>query len=102
MENFHDQPERWLDVSWAVDDDRGTHVGRLHVFMQNNPGSLGNVTTLIGRGDGAITNIQVVSRTEDSFELLIDIEVKDVIAFNQIISSLRSSQDVDSVERSRH
>ena len=101
LENFHDQPERWLDVSWAVDDDRGTHVGRLHVFMQNNPGSLGNVTTLIGRGDGAITNIRVVSRTEDSFELLIDIEVKDVIAFNQIISSLRSSQDIDSVERSR-
>ena len=102
LENFQDQPERWLDVSWASDDDRGGHIGRVQVFMHNTPGALGNVTTLIGRSEGAITDIRVVSRSQDYFELLVDIEVSDVVTFNQIITSLRSSQDVDSVERARN
>ena len=102
LENFQDQPERWLDVSWASDDERGGHIGRVRVFMHNTPGALGNVTTLIGRSEGAITDIRVISRSQDYFELLVDIEVSDVMTFNQIITSLRSSQDVDSVERARN
>ena len=53
------------------------------VTIANEPGSLGTLTTVIGKNGGNITNLKITNRSIDFFEILIDIEVKDVQAPDQ-------------------
>ena len=76
LESFADTPERWLDVAWNVSGDGGeAHVGRHQVMVANEPGSLGALSTVIGRNEGNITNLKITNRATDFFEMLIDVEV---------------------------
>jgi GTP pyrophosphokinase len=102
LESFAETPERWIDVSW--DKDPGTdqlHTGRLNVVIANQTGSLGSLTTVIGKNDGNIMNLKIVNRSTDFFEILIDVEVKDVKHLTNIIAALRATPSINSVERAR-
>ena len=102
LESFADTPERWLDVSWNVSRNGAeTHVGRLHVVIANEPGSLGALTTTVGRNEGNITNLKITNRATDFFEMSMDVEVKDVRHLTNIIAALRATPSVNSVERAR-
>lgn len=102
LESFTDAPERWLDVSWNVSRNGAEmHVGRLHVIIANEPGSLGTLTTTVGRNEGNITNLKITNRATDFFEMSIDVEVKDLRHLTNIIAALRATPSVSSVERSR-
>jgi GTP pyrophosphokinase len=101
LENFADTPERWLDVGWDVGQDAQELVGRLNVVIANEPGSLGSLTTVIGKNSGNITNLKITSRSLDFFEMLIDVEVKDVKHLSNIIAALRATPVINSVERAR-
>src|SRR5215470_877145 len=102
LESFADQPERWLDVAWGPDsDETNNHVGRIHVVIANEPGSLGTLSTVIGKSEGNISNLRITSRSVDFFELLIDVEVKDVRHLTNIIAALRAMPVINSVERAR-
>jgi GTP diphosphokinase / guanosine-3',5'-bis(diphosphate) 3'-diphosphatase len=100
--NFADTPERWVDVSWnsGGEADRA-HVGRLSVTLGNEPGSLGSLTTVIGKHSGNITNLKITNRSLDFFELLVDVEVQDVRHLTNIIAALRATPVINSVERAR-
>jgi GTP diphosphokinase / guanosine-3',5'-bis(diphosphate) 3'-diphosphatase len=100
LANFADTPERWLDVAWNSDGELG-HVGRINVTLGNEPGSLGSLTTVIGKQAGNITNLKITNRSADFFEILVDIEVKDVKHLTNIIAALRATPVINSVERSR-
>ncbi len=102
LANFADAPERWLDVAWNSkgDSDIG-HVGRIHVTLGNEPGSLGSLTTVIGKHGGNITNLKITNRSADFFEILVDIEVTDVRHLTNIIAALRATPAINSVERAR-
>ncbi len=102
LESFTDSPERWLDVSWNVSRNGAEmHVGRLHVIIANEPGSLGALTTTVGRNEGNITNLKITNRATDFFEMSMDVEVKDLRHLTNIIAALRATPSVSSVERSR-
>jgi guanosine-3',5'-bis(diphosphate) 3'-pyrophosphohydrolase len=102
LETFSDMPERWLDVSWEVDGaEAPIHVGRIHVLVNNEPGALGSISTVIGRDGGNITNLKIVHRSVDFFEMLIDIEVTDIGQLTDIMAALRATRVVNSVERAR-
>ena len=102
LEGFAEMPERWLDVSWDVDDETGAmHVGRIHVVVANEPGSLAAVSTVIGRDGGNISNLKIVHRSIDFFEILIDVEVTDLKQMTNIMAALRATRVVNSVERAR-
>src|SRR5437016_11445457 len=102
LEGFADQPERWLDVAWGPDsDEAANHVGRIQVVIANEPGSLGTLSTVIGKSEGNISNLRITSRSVDFFELLIDVEVKDVRHLTNIIATLRAMPVINSVERAR-
>ncbi len=100
LDSFSDQPERWLDVSWSIDDDQN-YVGRLHVVIANEPGSLGSLSTVIGRSEGNISNLKITNRSVDFFDILIDVQVKDVRHLTNIIAALRATPVINSVERQR-
>ena len=101
LEGFQSMPEMWVDVSWDRDNDAGLHIGRLAVVLANEPGSLGTVSTIIGRNDGNIINLKITSRSTDFFELLIDVEVTHLRHLNHIIAALRASPMITSIDRAR-
>ena len=101
LEEFADTPERWIDLAWdesAADD---MHTARLDVTVTNEPGSLGELSTLIARNEGNISNLKVTGRTPDFFDLKIDVEVRDVRQLTNIIAALRASSAINSVDRAR-
>ncbi|MEX2009190.1 MAG: RelA/SpoT AH/RIS domain-containing protein, partial [Dongiaceae bacterium] len=102
LEGFADSPERWLDVAWDVASDGApVHVGRLHVVVANEPGSLGSLSTVIGKGEGNISNLKITSRSVDFFEIMVDVEVKNLRHLTNIIAALRATPAINSVERAR-
>ena len=101
LEQYSDTPERWLDLSW---DDTGgeAHVGRVYLVVTNEPGSLVAITTVIAKNMGNITNLKITNRTPEFFELIIDIEVRDVKHLTNIIAALRATPSINSVERAKN
>ncbi len=100
LEGFQEQPERWLDVAWD-EEAESAHVGRLDVVIANEPGSLGSLSTVIGKNGGNIMNLKIVNRSIDFFEMLIDVEVADVRHLTTIIAALRATPVINSVDRAR-
>jgi GTP diphosphokinase / guanosine-3',5'-bis(diphosphate) 3'-diphosphatase len=101
LESFADTPERWLDVAWDSGESGGGHVGRIAVMLGNEPGSLASLTTVIGKNNGNITNLKITNRSQDFFEILVDIEVQDVKHLSNLIAALRATPVINSVERAR-
>jgi len=103
LESFYDSPERWVDVSWDPNaaDGGDDHVGRIHAVLANEPGSLGTLSTVIGKNGGNITNLKITSRSLEFFEMLIDIDVGDVKHLSNIIAALRATPVINAVERAR-
>lgn len=94
-------PSRVLDVSWdrSIGEGSDAYVGRVKAVVAHETGGLATVTNAIAKDLGNITNIKIVNRASDFFELLIDIEVQDVNHLNNIIASLRSQSIVHAIER---
>ena len=101
LESFQATPERWIDLSWDVDDGLDQRIGRLHVVVANEAGSLGSLSTIIGKSHGNISNLKITNRSIDFFEMLIDVEVTSVKHLSNIIAALRAMPVITSVERAR-
>ncbi len=103
LEQFADTPERWLDVSWDVETQNPElQVGRIHAVLVNAPGSLSTMTAVIARNFGNISNLKITDRSADFFEMLVDIEVRDVKHLTNIIAALRADPAISSVDRAKH
>ena len=101
LAQYQEEPERWLDVAWDTNGADQNHVARVNVTVINSPGALGDLSTLIAKNGGNISNLKIVDRQIDFFDMLIDIEVKDVKHLADIIAALRASTAVNTVERAR-
>jgi GTP diphosphokinase / guanosine-3',5'-bis(diphosphate) 3'-diphosphatase len=102
LEKFSEEPDRWIDVAWDVETSPDEKfIGRMNIILQNKPGSLGSVTTIVGKNDGNIMNLKITNRKADYFEIIMDIEIKDLRHLNNLMAALRSSPDVIGIERSR-
>lgn len=99
LENYAEAPERWIDVAWERDSMEANHIGRLRAHISHEPAALATVTNVIAKDGGNINNLKITNRSTDFFEILVDIEVKDVHHLNTIIANLRSKEVVQSVER---
>ena len=100
LNSYADSPERWIDVSWDIDNEsEQLLVSRIIVTLVNKPGSLGKVTLVIAKNNGNISNIKFIARKIDFYELIIDIEVRDKNHLTNIIAALRLLSEVSLVER---
>lgn len=100
LNSYSDSPERWLDVSWDMDNEsQQLLVSRIFVTIVNKPGSLGKVTSIIAKNNGNISNIRFNTRKIDFYEIIIDIEVRDKNHLTNIIAALRLLSEVSSLER---
>jgi len=102
LETYADTPERWIDVAWEVETDiPDIHIGRVHLTVLNEPGSLGSLSTVIAKNEGNISNLKITNRTPQFFDMLIDVEVRDVRHLTDIIAALRATPVINSVDRAR-
>ncbi|HIF09875.1 MAG TPA: bifunctional (p)ppGpp synthetase/guanosine-3',5'-bis(diphosphate) 3'-pyrophosphohydrolase [Sneathiellales bacterium] len=102
LENFNGTPERWLDVSWEPDSaEAEIHVGRISTVAANEAGALGSLLTVIASNSSNIVNLKINDRSKDFFEVVIDLEVRDVKHMANIIAGLRANALVSSVNRVR-
>ncbi len=102
LEAFAESPERWVDVSWDVDDESADkQVSRLNVTLANEPGSLGELANTIAQAGSNISNLKFTNRTPDFFDMTVDIEVDDNKHLNEIMTALRGGRSVSSVDRAR-
>ncbi len=100
LESYSDSPERWLDISWEVDNNiKQLLISRINIVITNKTGSLGKVTTAIAKNNGNISNIRFNTRKIDFYEIIIDIEVRDKNHLSNIIAALRLLSVVSSVDR---
>ncbi|TVQ83833.1 MAG: bifunctional (p)ppGpp synthetase/guanosine-3',5'-bis(diphosphate) 3'-pyrophosphohydrolase [Micavibrio sp.] len=102
LESFADTPERWLDVSWEDGEDTPeTHIGRLDITLANEPGSLGTLSTVIGQKNANITNLKIVNRQTDFWDILVDVYVHDAVHLDEIIKALRATPEIAAVRRTK-
>ena len=103
LESFADTPERWLDISWEEGEDTPeSHVGRLKVTIANTPGSLGTLSTVIGKSGGNITNLKIVNRSLDFWDMIIDVYVRDLDHLGDVIAAMRVTPEITAVNRARN
>ncbi len=102
LESFADTPERWLDISWEEGEDSPeSHIGRLIVTIANTPGSLGTLSTVIGKNGGNITNLKITNRSLDFWDMMIDVYVRDSKHLSDIIAAMRATPEITAVNRAR-
>ncbi|HEY1980427.1 MAG TPA: RelA/SpoT AH/RIS domain-containing protein, partial [Xanthobacteraceae bacterium] len=100
LKHFEDEPERWLDVRWDIDDKMPQRFpAQLMVQSVNEPGTLAQITQVIAEHDGNIDNIRMSRQSPDFTELTIDLEVYNLKHLTSIISQLRAKKVVAKAER---
>jgi GTP pyrophosphokinase len=100
LERFTDNPELWVSLTWNKKNSEN-NIGRLNIILTNKKGSLNSLTQTIAEFGGNITNLLVNKRSDDFFQMSLDIEVNDAKHLNEIITGLRTNLSVYEVNRAK-
>jgi (p)ppGpp synthase/HD superfamily hydrolase len=63
----------------------------IEVDLPHEPGALGNICRLIGLNKGNIINVELVERKDDYYKFSIDLQIKDLKNFTNLISQIKQS-----------
>jgi RelA/SpoT family (p)ppGpp synthetase len=100
LKEFEDQPERWVDLRWDLDETTPQRFpARLAVQSVNEPGTLAQIAQVIAEHDGNIDNVKMTRQSPDFTQLTIDLEVYNLKHLTSIISQLRAKKVVANAER---
>ncbi len=90
----------FVSVSWEKEDTNlAKFISSLDVVLNNEVGSLGELSTIIGKNKSNIRNLKITKRTKYFFSLNIEIDVSNLDHLKKIIVSLRTSKYVEDVKR---
>ena len=102
LADYADDDSVWQDLQWTPQAEQGAvGMARLRATIQNAPGVLGQVATVIGEAGGNILNLKMAHRQSDFFDVDLDVEVADAKHATALLAALRANPSVDTVERSR-
>ena len=100
LEVYTETPEDWLDLSWQNPENSSSiYVARVDMALKHVSGALASVLSLIAQDHGNVTNIKFNERSVDVFRIELDLEVRDVKHLTDVITALRASNYVNSIER---
>ncbi|RVB74711.1 bifunctional (p)ppGpp synthetase/guanosine-3',5'-bis(diphosphate) 3'-pyrophosphohydrolase [Mesorhizobium sp. M7A.F.Ca.CA.002.04.1.1] len=100
LQAFDDQPERWIDVRWDIDErTKERFPARVSVTAINAPGSLADIAQVVASNDANIHTLSMVRTAPDFTELLIDLEVWDLKHLNRLLSQLKDNSSVSDARR---
>lgn len=96
---FEDEPEKWIDIRWDIDEARESRFpARMVVTVVNEPGILAKVSSAIASSDANIENLIMVSAA-DFKEMTFDLMVWDLKQLNQLLAQLKAFPFTSSAER---
>ncbi|MFU0503389.1 RelA/SpoT family protein [Pseudaminobacter sp. NGMCC 1.201702] len=97
---FDDQPERWIDVRWDIDEaTKERFPARISVIAINAPGSLAEIAQVIAENDANIHTLSMVRTAPDFTEMLFDLEVWDLKHLSRLLSQLKDNSSVSDAKR---
>jgi guanosine-3',5'-bis(diphosphate) 3'-pyrophosphohydrolase len=100
LQKFDDEPERWIDVRWDLDEANNTRfMARIMINALNEPGTLAEVTQTIATSDVNIRSMSMTRVATDFTEVHIDLEVWDLRQLNQLMGQLKELQCVSTISR---
>jgi GTP diphosphokinase / guanosine-3',5'-bis(diphosphate) 3'-diphosphatase len=101
LENFDDQPERWIDLAWDTLGADQLFPARIRTTIHNEPGALAQVAATIAEAGGNIDELQMTTRegARDFFDLDVMVEVHDLKHLNKILDGLRAKPLVSVADR---
>jgi len=86
---------RWKDFTQGKDE----FVVRINVVIKNEIGSLGSLSSIIGKTMSNIRNLDITERNSDFFKIAVEIDVKNLDHLSKVLVSLRTSEFVEEVSR---
>ena len=100
LATFDSQPERWIDVTWDVqNEEEAAFLAKITLMVRNEVGALGSIATLIADYDGNIDTLSTPQRDRDFYTLQIMLEVRDLKHLTSIMNALRGLSVVNKVTR---
>ncbi len=86
---------RWKDFVKGTDE----FVAKINVVIKNEIGSLGSLSSIIGKSMSNIRNLSIAERNSDFFKIELEIDVTDLEHLSKVIVSLRTSDFIENVTR---
>jgi len=82
----------WQDKSLEINKNiEKNYSSTIEVDLPHKPGALGNICHLIGLNKGNIINVELVDRKDDFYKFSIDLQIKDLKNFTNLISQIKLS-----------
>ena len=101
LQEFEDQPQRWVDLHWHSGNHPPVHTVTLDLTIANDAGVLGRICTLIGEQRANISNLLFLDRKPDFYRLLVDVDLRDIEQLHSVMLALEADSDVASIARHR-
>lgn len=99
LESFASTPERLVSVSWGKESGEFSYNARVKVVIINVLGALASVTQNTANEGANITNLRVTDRSEDFFDITIDLAVRGARHLDTVIQAMKRNKHVYSVKR---
>jgi len=101
LEEFEEQPGRWVDLQWHTGRHAPVHTINLDVTISNDAGMLGRICTLIGEQKANISDLKFTDKKPDFYRLVIDVDLRDVEHLHKVMTALEAETDVAQISRHR-
>ncbi|MBB4443828.1 guanosine-3',5'-bis(diphosphate) 3'-pyrophosphohydrolase [Rhizobium esperanzae] len=100
LQRFDDQPDRWIDVRWDLDEaNKSRFMARIMVNGLNEPGTLAKVAQTVAGLDVNIRLLNTVRVAADFTEMMLEVEVWDLRQLNQLLAQMKELDCIATVRR---
>ena len=100
LERFSDYPELWYELTW---DNKNignlSQLSKISIILQNKVGSLHRVTSCIKKANINIVDLNISKRSQDFFNIDINIKVNDLKHLDQLMLSLKLEENIYKIKR---
>ena len=100
LERFSDYPELWYELTW---DNKNignlSQFSKISIVLQNKIGSLHRVTSCIKKANINIVDLNISKRSQDFFNVDINLKVNDLKHLNQLMLSLKLEENIYRIKR---
>ena len=101
LEEFEEQPNRWVDLYWQSGRHPAVYTVSLDVAISNDAGVLGRICTVVGDQKANISDLKFTERKPDYYRLIIEVDLRDVEHLHMVMTALEAETDVAQVARVR-
>lgn len=102
LEQFADQPDRWLPVSWseaALKGELKKYVCRIRFHLRNSDGAVSSLTSALANEEANIIDIATEHRTVDAITVRCEMEIRNKDHLNRLIQHLSNLKTILGIEK---